>query len=838
MPRVPRVRTGDGPIFLRADRLDGVAGKFVEAEGKVELRTRNETVVAEWLRYDFDIDEVWGKGGVLLRRGGDSISGPEAKFKRDTSTGYFTEPRFILGTSGGRGSAATLTFDGPERFEVTDGRYTTCVAPDQDWYVRMDELEIDQKRRVGSGRNATVRFFDVPIAYSPWFEFPLDNQRKSGFLVPTLGATGIRGFEAAVPYYFNLAPNYDATITPRVMTKRGLQLGGQGRYLFDTFAGELNAEFLPNDRQTGTDRWGVSFRHNQNLDAITPGLAGYLNLNKVSDDTYFADLADRIAVTSQSSLPREGGFTWSRGPWQALARAQSFQTLQDPGAAPITPPYNRVPQFAGRLLETDWLGLSFDGTGEYVHYRQSALTPTGERMYIYPGVAWNRQGAAWSVTARAAVHARKYWLDGVTAADSTPSVVVPIASVDGGLVFERDWNVYGRDFLQTLEPRAFYVYIPYRNQNTLPNFDSAQDDFNFAQLFSVNRYLGNDRIGDANQLTLALTSRLIESATGAERLRVAVGQRFYFRGQQVTLGNETPQEAGTSDLLALAEGRITDAWALAGLVQYNFDSSQTERFDVALRWTPGPGRVVNASYRYDLNNENAAPGTGGLLKQFDISAQWPISARWTHARPLELLARRPQEPGGGARGRVQCRLLVAAVRPATAHDHHRDGGHVRLRPDRAQRSGALRDQPAGPHASQRSGLPAVERPDDQPARAGRPFPGLLKSRIAWIIASRFQPSRRSHWARCWRSPPRPPRRRVRRSRPARPVPRRRRCPRRDRVPGPWRRRPQARDPRAHLRPPRRPGAAGPCSTASSPSSTRKRSRSTTSTSSSGSSCSR
>jgi LPS-assembly protein len=621
--------SGDGPIFLRADRLDGVAGKFVEAQGKVELRTRNETVVAEWLRYDFDIDEVWGKGGVLLRRGGDSISGPEAKFKRDTSTGFFTEPRFILGTSGGRGSAATLTFDGPERFEVTDGRYTTCVAPNQDWYVRMDELEIDQKRRVGSGRNATVRFFDVPIAYSPWFEFPLDNQRKSGFLVPTLGATGIRGFEAAVPYYFNLAPNYDATITPRVMTKRGLQLGGQGRYLFDTFAGELNAEFLPHDRQTGTDRWGVSFRHNQNLDAITPGLAGYLNLNRVSDDTYFADLADRIAVTSQSSLPREGGFTWSRGPWQALARAQSFQTLQDPGAAPITPPYNRVPQFAGRLLETDWLGLSFDGTGEYVHYRQSSLTPTGERMYVYPGVAWNRQGAAWSVTARAAVHARKYWLDGAATSDSTPSVVVPIGSVDGGLVFERDWNVYGRDFVQTLEPRAFYVYIPYRNQNSLPNFDSAQDDFNFAQLFSVNRYLGNDRIGDANQLTLALTSRLLESATGAERLRVAIGQRFYFRGQQVTLGNETPQEAGTSDVLALAEGRITDAWALAGLVQYNFDSSQTERFDVALRWTPGPGRVVNASYRYDLNNENAAPGTGGLLKQFDISAQWPISARWT-----------------------------------------------------------------------------------------------------------------------------------------------------------------------------------------------------------------
>ena len=627
--RLAPIAPGAGPVFMRADRLDGVAGKFVEAGGKVELRTRSETVLADWLRYDFEIDEIWGKGGVLLRRGADSISGPEAKFKRGTETGYFLEPKFIIGTNGARGSAATLTFKGADRYEVTDGRYSTCVAPREDWYVRMDELEIDQSRRVGTGRNATVRFFDVPIAYTPWFEFPLDNQRKSGFLVPTLGATGIRGFEAAVPYYLNLAPNYDATITPRLMTKRGLQLGGQGRYLFETFAGELNAEYLPNDRQTGTDRFGVSFRHNQNLDAITPGLAAFLNLNKVSDDTYFADLSDRIAVTSQSSLPREGGFTWSRGPWQVLARAQGFQTLQDPGSPPVTPPYNRVPQLAGRLLETDWLGLSFEGTAEYVYFRQSKLTPTGQRMYIYPGVAWNRQGAAWTFTARGAVHARQYWLDGSGTPDSTPSVAVPIASVDGGLVFERDWNAFGTKILQTLEPRAFYVYVPYRSQNSLPNFDGAQDDFNFAQLFSVNRYLGNDRIGDANQLTLALTSRLIEPATGAERLRVAVGQRFYFADQRVTLGNEKPQAAGTSDLLALAEGRITDAWAIAGLVQYNFDSSQTERFDVGVRWTPGPGRVVNAGYRYDLNNENAAPGTGGLLKQFDISAQWPVAPRWT-----------------------------------------------------------------------------------------------------------------------------------------------------------------------------------------------------------------
>jgi LPS-assembly protein len=720
--RVAPFAAGDGPIFMRADRLDGVVGKYVEAEGKVELRTRSETVLADWLHYDFNLDEIWGKGGVLLRRGPDSISGPEAKFKRDTETGYFREPRFVIGSNGARGSASTLEFNGPDRFDVTDGRYSTCVAPREDWYVRMDELEIDQKRRVGTGRNATVRFFDVPIAYTPWFEFPLDNERKTGFLVPTLGATGIRGFEAAVPYYLNLAPNYDATITPRLMTKRGLQLGGQGRYLFETFAGELNAEFLPHDRQTGTDRWGVSFRHNQDLSAITPGLAGYLNLNKVSDDTYFADLSDRIAVTSQSSLPREGGFTWARGPWQALLRAQSFQTLQDPGSPPVTPPYNRMPQLAGRLLETDWLGLSFDGAAEYVDFRQPALEPTGGRMYIYPGVSWDRQGAAWFVTARAAVHARQYWLDGAGQTDSTPSVTVPIASVDGGLVFERDWKAFGNDFVQTLEPRAFYVYIPYRNQNTLPNFDSAEDDFNFAQLFSVNRYLGNDRIGDANQLTLALTSRLLESATGAERLRVAVGQRFYFEDQKVTLGSEAPQAAGTSDLLALAEGRITDAWAVAGLWQYNFDSSQTERFNLGLRWTPGPGRVVNGSYRYSRTNEDPQPGSASELKQFDVSGQWPVAPRWTLLGRwnYSLADRKTLEAVVGVEYNADCwSLRVAAQRLTTTSETTTTSVYAQIELNGLARFGT------SPLDLMRRSVPGYQQSNDptiSPREQGEPFP--------------------------------------------------------------------------------------------------------------------
>jgi LPS-assembly protein len=429
-----------------------------------------------------------------------------------------------------------------------------------------------------------------------------------------------------MPYYLNLAPNYDATLTPRVMTKRGFQLGGQFRYLFGEAQGGVEAEDLPNDRVTGTSRYALAWKHNQNLGSILPGLSGYVNLSKVSDDTYFADLADRVAFTSLTTLPREGGLAYVNGPWGVVARAQAFQTLQDP-SAPQPLPYNRVPQVLGSLQETDWIGLTFAGVGEYAYFRQPTLT-TGQRVYAWPTVAWSRRGAAWSLTARTGVHLRQYDLNEIRPdVSSTQSYVIPISSVDAGLVFERDWNAFGQDVVQTLEPRAFYVYVPYRNQSSAPVFDTAVDDFNFGQLFSVNRYLGNDRIGDANQLTLALTSRFLDAETGAERLRVSIGERFYFQEQRVLL-TEAPRSAATSDVLLGVEGRLSEAWSLAALWQYNFDASQTERMNAGARYTPAPGRVLSASYRYSRQYFDPI-GTQSQLNQFDVAAQWPVTENWT-----------------------------------------------------------------------------------------------------------------------------------------------------------------------------------------------------------------
>ncbi|TMH15656.1 MAG: LPS-assembly protein LptD [Betaproteobacteria bacterium] len=602
-------------VYLRADLLEGESEKWVQSSGKVELRTRRETVLADWLHYDLVTEEVWAKGNVLMRRGADWISGPEAKFKRGDETGFFHQPEFHIGDNASRGDAKDLLFVGENRYELKDFRYTTCVAGNDDWYLTSREVDLDRSRLVGTARNASIIFKGVSILYSPYLDFPLSNERKSGFLTPVFGSTSSRGIEMSIPYYLNLAPNYDATLTPRVMTRRGLQINGQARYLFPDMAGEADAEVLP-DRITGTNRYGLSWKHNQNF-GFLPGLAGYVNIQKVSDDAYFTDLSDRLVVTSQSTLPREGGFVYNRGPFSLLTRIQRFQTLQDP-ANPITPPYFREPQLLMTMSPVEWKGLDFQASGEFVRFHQSALV-NGDRTVLYPSVTWAQRGNAWFVNARTGLHMTHYDLDNATLSESHLNRVVPISSVDGGLVFERDANLFGKAFTQTLEPRAYYVYIPYRRQDQIPAFDTAIDEFNFSQLFTENRYLGSDRIGDANQLTLAAVTRFSDPQTGEERMRFAIGQRYYFQDQRVTL-TEAPRTANTSDLLLSGEGRLSDAWSAAGTFEYNLNHPQTERLDLGVRWQPGPGRVLNASYRY-IRQQVDRPFLEG----------WSVIGRWNYS---------------------------------------------------------------------------------------------------------------------------------------------------------------------------------------------------------------
>ncbi|MDR2244727.1 MAG: LPS-assembly protein LptD, partial [Burkholderiales bacterium] len=662
-----REKSEQGAVFLRADRTEGTRQQ-IEASGHVELRAHRETILADWMRYDQGADTLQARGNVVMRRYGSWVTGPDIDYARGTATGTLQSPSFYIDEVGGRGDARTLTFDGPDHYTLRDSRFTTCQAPRDDWFLYADTMKIDTQRSVGTAYNASIRFMDVPLFYSPWLEIPLSSDRKSGFLTPTFGSSNARGFELTMPYYFNLAPNYDATIAPRLLTRRGLQLNSQFRYLLGapwSMRGEFDGEYLPSDREADRSRYLMSWKHQQGL---LPWMNAYFDATKVSDNNYFADLADRLSVTSQTTLPREAGLRMWRGPFSVLTRVQNFQTLQDDKAY-IQPPYNRTPQMLVNM--SDWMtpslrpfDLSLSGTAEYSRFRHINLTQ-GQRFVIQPTLSWRKQELGWFATARAGIQQRNYRLDPNASSlttDKTLGVSIPVMSLDGGLIFEREGSLFGAHYVQTLEPRLFYVHVPYRNQNNLPVFDTTIDDFTFSQLFSENRYIGSDRFGDADQLTIALTSRIL-SDNGAEILRVMAGERFYFSDQRVTLPGETPRSANSSDFLLGAEAQLSRAWTASMLTQYNFDTSRSERFNLGARWMPAPGKVLSGNWRYTRQYHDPEKGLTEL-KQFDIAAQWPLSFRWSAVGRFNYSLSRPKkilEAIGGVEYNADCWVIRAAI---------------------------------------------------------------------------------------------------------------------------------------------------------------------------------
>ncbi len=615
-PPPPRIER-DAVRFLSADRITGDETKQVTATGNVAIRQRGAAIFADRLEYDVQADTAVATGNVRLERAGDTVTGPRLVYRIDEGTGEMERPLFVIPKteerrSASRGSAERALLEGDEKSRLFRAEYTTCPVPRDDWVLRVAELEIDGKNQVGTAWNSAVHFLGVPILYSPWLSFPINNARKSGFLAPTMGSSGQSGFEFALPWYWNIAENQDATITPKVYSKRGMQLGGEYRYLRPTFSGQADAEFLPNDSITGTDRYLVALRHSQRLPL---GLSLAVNAQKVSDNDYFRDLSTRVASTSQTNLPRDVIVGYQDDVWSATARAIAYQTLQDP-LAPVTPPYRQLPQVFVSGLKQDVYGTDWLLGGEYANYKHATLV-TGQRLIVYPQVSLPLRRPWGYVTPKAGFHYTSYNMaaneEGY--ADATRSV--PLASVDAGLFFDRPWSFAGRDYYQTLEPRLFYVYVPYRDQTKLPNFSTAEVDFGTNALFRENRFIGGDRVGDANQVTMAVTSRLVEPASGLERLKATLGQIYYFEPQRVTLDPAAkPREGSKSDLLALVTGQVTPTFALDASLEYDAGANRARQFDVAARYSPQPGRVLNAAYRF----------TRDFVEQVDISAQWPVTA--------------------------------------------------------------------------------------------------------------------------------------------------------------------------------------------------------------------
>ncbi len=667
---------GEGVTEVTAMRISGTQSVELVAEEDAVLRRDGITLAGDRLTYNELTDIARADGNVHLIRGTDEMKGPIAWLMLNERVGEFDAPVYKMTAMSrptedddvptpvtGRGHADKLHFDGENQYRLDNATWTTCEAPDPDWYLRAEELDLDYDTEMGVGRKGALVFKDVPILWWPKMSFPLVAKRQSGFLVPTMGMSNKTGVDISIPYYWNIAPNYDATIAPRYMGRRGLQLAGEARYMTETNMGEFRGEWLPKDSVTGESRNLVAWQHMQML---APRLTAFIDYNAVSDDDYFEDLSSRVSVASKVNLLREGRLQYSGDWWSASAMAQSYQTLS--GGSP----YRRVPQILWNGHREDMpLGTVFSMSSEYVKFSNSERERSeGSRFIAHPSLSWPVVRPGYYITPKLSLHYTKYDLDRpLPGGRDSISRSIPITSIDTGLFFERDASFFGQQYEQTLEPRLLYVYAPYRNQEDIPVFDSAPYDFGFAQIFSENNYTGGDRIVDANQVTAAVTSRLINPETGGERLRVTLGQRFHFSDRRVTLNElgKTPVESlsdrSRTDWLAAFQGRVSQNVYVDSNWQYNPDDNLTQRFNTAVRYRPEYGKAFNVSYRYSRD----------ILRDVDISSQWPLTKNLYGVVRLtrSLKESRLTEALGGIEYRGGCGCWVfrlAAHRFATSEE--------------------------------------------------------------------------------------------------------------------------------------------------------------------------
>lgn len=620
-----KVNDKEAPATISAEQMTGRPDRELVLERDVEIIRGATTVNADKATYHVVEDEVEAVGNIRMRRFGDTYTGEELRLKVEAQEGYVTNPTYHLETNNAQGRADRIVFEGEERATVYEGSYSTCEGPDPDWYLKSSRLNLDAAREEGFARGTLVYFKGLPILATPAMSFPLSEARKSGFLPPTIGTTNRGGLEVTVPYYWNIAPSRDLTLYPRLYAKRGLQLGAEGRYLGETYAGETKVEALFDDRQTSTNRYAISSVHTQ---ALAPGWTYAWNLNSASDDDYPSDFARTITAASQRLLLRDMALSYGSSFWGATLRASNYQVLQDPNPAfQIGRPHDRLPQLTFYAARQDVRGFDWNVDADLTSFwHPDENLPRGERFVVNPRFTYPIIRPGYFVTPKVSLHASTYSLENrAPGMSSKLTRSVPTFSVDSGLVFERDAQFFGSAMTQTLEPRLFYVYTPYRDQKEFPIFDSALADLNFAQLFSENRFVGHDRISDANQVTAALISRYVEPS-GEERMRFAIGQRFDFTQSNTSRVAEINESR--SDILMSAYGRLTRTVSVDSNVQYSQTLDSMRRANFGVRWQPAPMSVLNVQYRRDTNVLRQGVSYLEDLRQFDVSAQWPFARRW------------------------------------------------------------------------------------------------------------------------------------------------------------------------------------------------------------------
>lgn len=645
LERLPPDAQSLAPSFVSAQQMSSSGDGVTHLEGDAVLRRHDTVVRGDRLSYDENNERLTASGRVRIVRDGNVYEGPELELKLDDNTGFFLQPTFSLLRTKGHGEAERLDFIDENRSVARRASYTTCTrrpGPSwlPDWVVNAASIEFDQAEEVAYATNGVLKFKDIPLLAAPYLSFPISDKRKSGMLPPTINIDNVSGLELTLPYYLNISPQRDATLYPTLMTRRGIDLGGEYRYLDTSYNGQLRGAYMPSDKLRDANRWAYAVQHNQQLDTpLDIGPVGLrLNLNRVSDDNYWRDFPRTMTSLTSRLLASEGVLSWARGSWAFTAGAYRWQTLQDVNA-PILAPFNRLPSLTARFAETDqtlagsrgwdW-SLRTEATRFASDRVQTANNLDGTRLLAIGAISRTWATPAWYVTPRLQLHATQYQTQ-VAMADGrrTASRTLPTFSVDSGMFFERDTRVLGRDLIQTLEPRAFYAYTPFKNQSLLPNYDAAAFDFNLATIYTENPYGGQDRIADAHVLTLGATSRLIDPNSGVELAKFGVAQRLRLSDQNVVLPGAQPVAERLSDMLVGARLNWTPQWSFETNVQFNPKNRESARTTLSVRHTPGDYRVISTAYRLQR----------GTSEQLDVGWQWPLS--WGEPTPES------REAGGG-----------------------------------------------------------------------------------------------------------------------------------------------------------------------------------------------
>lgn len=686
-----RLPAGDVPDQVRSESDTAYYGDDGETilGGEVILRRADTQLESPRVSVPPERERAFAEGPLALRDLNLLVRGEAGEVSLVTDAASIDAAHFVVHDRHLRGDAMQLERLEDGRFRLTSASFTTCDPGDNLWQLVTGDLVLDRESGFGTARHARLEMGNVPVFYWPWVRFPIDDRRHTGFLWPEIGLSG-GALDYAQPFYWNIAPNHDATLTPRWISDRGLLLGGEYRYLFPTDAGQIEGAYLSSDgggsdepgaasrRYEGEDRWYVDYRHTGRFDTRT---SYNLRYGAASDGRYFDDYGS-IFGDDPNNMPRLAQIDYRGDVWRLDARAQGYQRLDDP-LRDRDKPFYRLPSLTADARWVQPGGLYQEWRSNVTYFWRDVNEVTlsrereaavGTRLHLAPATGWRFDQSWGHLEPRVEWLYTAYDLDygeRDTERDTTLQRAVPVTSIDGGLIFERELELGGRPYRQTLEPRVNYAYVPARDQREFPDFDTSERALSWNQLWSPYRFSGADRVGDLNRVSVGVDSRLLEDDRGRERLAFGIGQAFYFDDRHIDMDGDPdtlpvpPEQGGDfeswynatrdrSSLVTRLDWQINDAWRSRWQWIYDDKQQRTERTSLDLSYRSQAGHVLNLGYRWELQgfDPSVEPDDDEFRdynrEEYDLSFAWKLSPRvdligravydYTNERLLDQLA--------------------------------------------------------------------------------------------------------------------------------------------------------------------------------------------------------